>query len=125
MLILDSVPYIQYRHFNRLWRLQFNNVVIPRKVRMGVCSVCASLKGMAKSGRTNEEIKNYNKLLKEHLESQALEISKAMHHRQKALQSPERYMCLIIDGMDQKKTCLPHLFYIRGKVFSRQYYTCN
>ena len=31
-----------------------------------------------------------------------------MHHRQKALQSPERYMCLIIDGMDQKKTCLPH-----------------
>ena len=74
---------------------------------MGVCFVCASLKSMAKSGRTNEEIKNYMTLLKEHRESQALERSKAMHHRQKALQSPERYMCLIIDGMDQKKTCLP------------------
>ena len=47
-------------------------------------------------------------LLKEPRESQALERSKAMHHRQKALQSPEQYMCLIVDGMDQKKTCLPH-----------------
>ena len=26
---------------------------------MGVCSICASLKNMGKSGRTDEEIKNY------------------------------------------------------------------
>ena len=63
---------------------------------------------MAKSRRTDEEIKNYKTLLKECQESQALERSKAMHHRQKALQSSERYVCLIIDYMDQKKTCLPH-----------------
>ena len=69
-------------------------MVIPCKVRMGVYSVCASLKRMAKSGRTDVEIKNYKTLLKEHRESQALERSKAMHHRQKALQSSERYMCL-------------------------------
>ena len=75
---------------------------------MGVCFVCASLKSMAKTGRTDDEIKNYKKLLKEHRESRALERSKVMHHRLKALQSPETYMCLIIDGMDQKKTCLPH-----------------
>ena len=59
---------------------------------MGVCSVCANLKSMAKHGRTDLEIKNFKTLLKEHWESQAL----------------ERYMWLIIDGMDQKKTCLPH-----------------
>ena len=47
---------------------------------MGVCSVCASLKSMAKSGRTDEEIKNYKNLLKEHQESQVLERSKAMHY---------------------------------------------
>ena len=58
---------------------------------------------MAKSGRTDVEIKNYKTLLKEHWESQVLERSKAMHHRQKALQSPEQ-----LDGMDQKKTCLPY-----------------
>ena len=65
-------------------------------------------KSMAKSGRADVEIKNYKTLLKEHRESQALERSKAMYHRQKALQHPGQYMRLIIDGMDQKKTCLPH-----------------
>ena len=107
-MLSGGEPYIQYRHFNRLWRIQFNNVVIPRKVRMGVCSICATLKSMAKGGRSDEQIKNYKNLLREHRDSQALERSKAMHHRQKSLQSPERYMCMIIDGMDQKKTCLPH-----------------
>ena len=63
---------------------------------------------MAKSGRTDDEIKSYNNLSKEHRESQALERSKAIRHRQKALQSLERYMCLIIDGTNRKKTCLPH-----------------
>ena len=55
---------------------------------------------MTKSGRNDEAIRNYKNILKEHRESQALERSKAMHYQQKALQSPEKYMCLIIDGMD-------------------------
>ena len=75
---------------------------------MGICSICASLKNMAKGGRSDEEIRNYKILLKEYRESQSVEQSKALHHRQKALLSLERYMCMIMDGMDQKKTCLPH-----------------
>ena len=62
---------------------------------------------MAKGRRSDEQIKNYKNLLREHRDSQALERSKSMHHRQ-SFQSPERYMCMIIDGTDQKKTCLPH-----------------
>ena len=85
-MLLQDVPYVHYRHFNRLWRLQFNNVIIPRKVRMGVCSVCASLKSLEKGGKSYEEIQNYKNLLKDHRESQALERSKVMHHRRKALQ---------------------------------------
>ena len=73
-----------------------------------ICSICASLKSIAKGGRSDEEIRNYKILLKEHRESQSLEQSKPMHHRQKALQSLERYICMIIDRMNQKKTCLPH-----------------
>ena len=75
---------------------------------MGVSSVCASLKSFAKGGKSDDEIQNYKNLLKVHRESQALERSKALCHRQKAHQSPEKYMCIIIDGMDQNKTCLPH-----------------
>ena len=43
-MLLESVPYIQYQHFNRLWRSKFNNVVILRKVQMVVCSICVSLR---------------------------------------------------------------------------------
>ena len=31
------------------------------------------------------------------------------HHRQKARSQPEKYMCIIVDGMDQQKTSLPLL----------------
>ena len=59
--------YIQYSQFTRLWNVRFDNVVIPRKVRMGVCSLCANLKSMIKAARYNDSQKeNYKQLLKEH-----------------------------------------------------------
>ena len=36
--------FITYSYFTRLWKTKFNNVHIPKKTRMGVCSTCASLK---------------------------------------------------------------------------------
>jgi hypothetical protein len=47
-------------------------------------------------------------LLKELRDIQAQERMKAAHHGEKALKSSSRYMCLMIDGIDQKETCLPH-----------------
>ena len=57
---------------------------------MGVCSVCASLKSREKGGKFDDEIKNYKNLFKDHCKSQALECFKAMHHRQKDLESPKK-----------------------------------
>ena len=36
--------FIKYAYFIRLWKIEFNNVCIPKRSRMGVCSICASLK---------------------------------------------------------------------------------
>ena len=108
VMLMSSDKYVTYSQFTRLWSSQFRNVVIPRKVRMGYCSICANLKSMTKGAKTTKE-KDVNKqLLQDHREAQALERTKAMHHREKSLKKPEQYMCLMIDGMDQKKTCLPH-----------------
>ena len=85
------------------------NVIIPRKVRMGHCSICANLKSLAKGEKTSMENDMSKMLLQEHREAQSLEQKKAMHHSKKCLKRPEQYMCLMIDGMDQKKMCLPHL----------------
>ena len=80
---------------------------------MGVCALCANLRSMIKVARSNDSRKeNYKRLLIEHRDSQAKERIKAMHHRDKALKSPGHYMCLMIDGMDQKKTCLPHFAHL-------------
>ena len=36
--------FIRYAYFTRLWKIEFNNVYIPNRLRMEVCSICASLK---------------------------------------------------------------------------------
>ena len=54
-MISTSDKYVTYSQFTRLWSTQFTNVVIPRKVRMGYCSICANLKSMAKGAKTTKE----------------------------------------------------------------------
>ena len=108
-MVVSSNKLVTYSQFTRLWRAWFRNVIIPRKVRMGYCSICANLKSLAKGAKSSMEKDMSKKLLQEHREAQSLERKKAMHHREKCLKSPEQYMCLMIDGMDQKKTCLPHM----------------
>ena len=49
-----------------------------------------------------------NRALKHHREQQAQERSKLSKHRRKCLKNPEKYIGLFMDGMDQKKTYLPH-----------------
>ena len=36
--------FITYAYFTRIWKKQFNNICIPKKSRMGICSICATLK---------------------------------------------------------------------------------
>ena len=108
-MVGSSNKSVTYSQFTRLWSSCFSNVIIPRKVRMGYCSICANLKSLAKGAKTSKEKDMSKKLLQDHREAQSLERKKAMHHREKCLKMPEQYMCLMIDGMDQKKTCLPHM----------------
>ena len=36
--------FITYPYFVKIWKKEFNNVCIPKKTRMGICNICASLK---------------------------------------------------------------------------------
>jgi hypothetical protein len=36
--------FITYAYFTRIWKKQFNNFYIPRKSRMGICSIFVTLK---------------------------------------------------------------------------------
>ncbi|MCO5607618.1 hypothetical protein L7F22_061815 [Adiantum nelumboides] len=46
--------------------------------------------------------------LKIHQEQQSAERQKLAKHREKCLEKKDQYLGLVIDGMDQKKTLLPH-----------------
>lgn len=50
----------------------------------------------------------YATLLNEHRKAQGLEREKLAKHRNKCYKNPEKYLGICIDGMDQKKTELPH-----------------
>lgn len=60
----------------------------------------------------NETIKNIFDSLN------SMERQKYYKHIQKAKNYPEKYMSIIIDGMDQSKTEIPHYMYISSMVSS-------
>lgn len=47
-------------------------------------------------------------MLRKHRDQQSQEREKLAKHRRKCFSNPEKYMGIVIDGMDQKKTRLPH-----------------
>ena len=50
------------------------------------------------------------KALQEHQNQQSSETQKLYKHRKKCYHTPNKYLGMIIDGMDQKKKLLPHFF---------------
>jgi len=48
------------------------------------------------------------KALKIHKEQQSTEHQKQAKHKKKCLEEKDKYLGLVIDGMDQKKTMIPH-----------------
>ncbi|XP_071168335.1 uncharacterized protein [Mytilus edulis] len=53
-----------------------------------------------------------NRTREQHLIKQSLERRKYYKHVHKARQHPDKYMSMIIDGMDQSKTEIPHFLYM-------------
>ena len=77
--------YLWYSQFTRLWKLKFDNVLIPRKVWMGVCALCANLKSMIKGEKMMMHKKKVINIFKGTSRQSSKEKIKAMHHRDKAL----------------------------------------
>ena len=62
-----------------------------------------------------------NNALQQHREQQAQECSKLSKHRRKYLINLEKYLGIFMDGMDQKKTCLPHFMRVSKDVKEKIY----
>ena len=98
------------RHFDAV----FNEVSNELKIRLcrdtgsfvtcNVCDAYHSRLRMAKSLEEREQIKELRRL---HIAKQRKQREKYYKHKRKATENPNKYMSIIMDGMDQKKTNLP------------------
>ncbi|XP_071958009.1 uncharacterized protein [Antedon mediterranea] len=93
--------------FYKFWCVEFKHIVIPEENRFAKCSKCTRIK--FELHKTNQKQKRQILMMKreKHLRKQNIERRKYYKHMQKARQNPNKYLSIIIDGMDQSKTDLP------------------
>ncbi|XP_074659473.1 uncharacterized protein LOC141912156 [Tubulanus polymorphus] len=95
-------------HFYHLWRNHFENVSIPKVGRFSKCDKCVKVKDLLQATKNKKKRKKVLKYREKHLRQQNVERQKYYKHAEKARKNPAKYMSLIIDGMDQAKTFIPH-----------------
>ncbi|KAL3695312.1 hypothetical protein R1sor_009388 [Riccia sorocarpa] len=97
---------LQYSSFKHYWVKFYPLVTIPTTNKFSVCDFCELYKSKRDKSVTN--IEKAVQALKLHRKQQAEERAAAGWRRWKALDSPKDCAYIQIDGMDQKKTALPH-----------------
>ena len=79
-------------------------VKIPKNKMFTKCRRCTTLKAKAKAAKTKERRMQYEEKLEKHMAWAKREKAKYYKHREKAFREPLKYMSVILDGMDQKKS---------------------
>jgi hypothetical protein len=95
--------------FLKIWREEMPWVKVGRKrSRFAECQDCSVLKRIIQNGNDRARIRA-QELLAKHRELQAQQRQKYYKHREKAIQHQMKYLSIIMDAMDQKKTELPQV----------------
>ncbi|KAL3687180.1 hypothetical protein R1sor_013489 [Riccia sorocarpa] len=99
---------LQYSSFKHYWVKFYPFVTIPTTNKFSVCDFCELYKSKRDKGVTSLEKAEAVEALKLHRKQQPEERAAAGRRHWKALDSPKDCAYIQIDGMDQKKTALPH-----------------
>ncbi|CAH3027411.1 unnamed protein product, partial [Porites evermanni] len=94
--------------FRRMRLNKFPDVIIPKRNRFTKCGVCLLITEHIRATTDKKKRVTWTERKQLHMEQQAGERKKYYKHQKKAEQRPDKYLSLIIDGMDQSKTHLPH-----------------
>ncbi|XP_070580909.1 uncharacterized protein [Ptychodera flava] len=100
---------ISYEYFTTIWAEHLPEFKIPKTSEFVECSICAQLKEDRNRAKTKQEKEIISELLKKHFVQ--VETERKVYHatREQARFEPDEIMCIIQDGMDQKKTAIPRL----------------
>ncbi|KAK3108210.1 hypothetical protein FSP39_003259 [Pinctada imbricata] len=94
--------------FNKVWRTQIPNLKIKQTNSFSKCATCVSIERELERTRNPSKRKKLMGMITVHNGRQMRERRFYYAKREKAKREYKRYMSIIIDGMDQSKTDLPH-----------------
>jgi len=102
-------PYVTYAHFVDLWKKQCPHITISKNTKFTKCGICTLIKEARYTTKDIDLRKQLAELIILHNDQQMKERKKYYKHKHKAKENPSKYCSLILDGMDQHKTCIPHV----------------
>ena len=94
-------------YFNRIWNLEFPDVIIPKKQRLGKCAQCEDFHEQIMSSKDPLEREAIKQKRIEHIKFVRKERFVYHKWRKTCRDNPDKYLCIILDGMDQNKTNVP------------------
>ncbi|XP_022100770.1 uncharacterized protein LOC110984676 isoform X3 [Acanthaster planci] len=106
---VQQVNIISYEYFTTIWADHLANFVIAKRSEFTECTTCTTLKERRGRALTDVEQKLVTDLMKQH--ASTVEHERRAYHtaRERARCHPTDQTTIIIDGMDQSKTDVPHL----------------
>uniref|UniRef100_A0A8W8JJX8 DUF7869 domain-containing protein n=1 Tax=Magallana gigas TaxID=29159 RepID=A0A8W8JJX8_MAGGI len=104
----ESRDRVSYQTFLNIWKDHFSHVKIKQSNLFTRCTTCDKLDRELHKQLNPEKKRDIFIKKQEHLHRQMKE--KSAYYRRKTVsrRRPDRYISLIIDGMDQSKTNIPH-----------------
>lgn len=101
-------PPVTMSYFYDIMGESFKHVKLPKESRFTKCKTCTVLKCHARKTDNLEERQHVSMKLGGHRRGVMKERMYYYSKRQEARQNPSRCLSMIVDGMDQAKTGLPH-----------------
>ncbi|XP_066267510.1 uncharacterized protein [Branchiostoma lanceolatum] len=101
-------PYCCLQSFLNMWNTFYPHVSIKTCSLFTKCTICVRLSRKLASTRDPLKRKEIKTIRERHDKRQMIERAAYYQRRESAKKDPEKYLSLIIDGMDQAKTFLPH-----------------
>ncbi|XP_053382926.1 uncharacterized protein LOC123562861 [Mercenaria mercenaria] len=103
-------------YYRPILRTCLSHIAIPPTSRFSKCNTCSKIKTQLGETKDKTKCKQLISLRQKHLMNQSTERRKYYKHSMKGRTEPGKYLSIILDGMDQKKTELPHYLYLSSFV---------
>jgi hypothetical protein len=108
-LLESGVKEISISAFHAMWRKYFSHVQIPKTSRFSKCSVCWEFTSTLEKVVSNTMKDRLKKIYQRHHELQRQERDAYEDVKLDARNRPDKFLSIVVDGMDQNTTMVPKM----------------